>query len=30
VRDNFFDIVVWPVSLAQLGTMLALLALRRR
>ena len=29
-RDAILGIVVWPVSLAQLGTMLALLALRRR
>ncbi len=29
-RDAIFGIVVWPVSLAQLATMLALLALRRR
>lgn len=30
VRDAIFGVVVWPVSLAQLITMLALLALRRR
>ena len=29
-RDAILDIVIWPVSLAQLATMLALLALRRR
>jgi len=30
VRDAILGIVIWPVSLAQLATMLALLALRRR
>lgn len=30
VRDAFFGVIIWPVSLAQLATMLALLALRRR
>ena len=29
-RDTILGIVIWPVSLAQLATMLALLALRRR
>jgi phosphatidylglycerophosphate synthase len=30
VRDAIFGVVVWPISLAQLATMLALLAVRRR
>lgn len=30
VRDEVFSFVIWPVSLAQLATMLALLALPRR
>ena len=30
VRDAIFGVIIWPVSLAQLATMLALLALRRR
>jgi phosphatidylglycerophosphate synthase len=30
VRDAILGIIIWPVSLAQLATMLALLAFRRR
>ena len=29
-RDAILEVIIWPVSLAQLATMLALLALRRR